>query len=190
MATVLGPNGVSINGVLLSSPPSSIGMRAAKYTTRQNPSQQSGSSYYNMWNAHSYFYDTTGFGSNFNKKASDTTIIVTGQCIGMDAYSYPYGGTALVLTHSDGTRYVRNIGSTYNHIGQGNHTVYWKACAAWTASDLGNKTGNFGISWEYGDYGGGGGHEPWEGCQNPSSSDGDSRTRPQGSTTAVDELKP
>lgn len=189
MATVLGPNGVTINGVLLNSPPSSIGMRAGKYTTRQNPGQQTSSSYYNMWNAHSYFYDTGGFGSKFNKKASDTTVIVTGQCIGMDAYSYPYGGTALVLTHSDGTRYVRNIGSTYNHVGQGNHTVYWKATMAWTASDLGNKTGDFNVSWEYG-ASSGSGNEPWEGNWNPSSADGDSRTRPQGSTTAVYELKP
>jgi len=190
MATVLGPNGITINGTLIDSPPTSIGVRASEYTTRQNPGRQSGSSYYNMWDTHSYFHDITNFGNRFNKKASDTTIIVTGLCIGMDAYSYPYGGTACVLTHSDNTRYVRNVGSTYNHVAQGNHTVYWKINCAWTGSELGNKTGDFRITWEYGDYGGGGNNEPWEGNWNPTTADGDSRVQQQGASTVVYELKP
>lgn len=176
MATVLTSAGVTINGTSLSSAAKSLTYATAVNSSRQGIGQQSGSSFNAMWNPVS-----------FSKKTSSSTILVQGQCIGMDAYSYPYGATAIRLRHSDGTDYRKYAGSQYTHNGDGAQTVYWKINVYFTGSDLGNKTGTFNVYWEYGDRNGGGGNKPWETQWNWNSNE-DGRAQQQGSTCTILEV--
>lgn len=180
MPVTLNASGVELNGVQISAPPAGLTYKAAEYSTRQSI----GTSPTTIWDASSYFLGSTGF----TKKSSTSKIIVQGQCIGLDAYSYPYGGTHIRLRHSDGTDYYKHIGSQYTHNGDGAQTVFWKVNCYFTAANLGNKTGNFTVHWGYNNGNGGSGDKPWESVWNFNSSD-DGRSRQQGSTTSVIEVE-
>ena len=128
--------------------------------------------------------------TNFNKKSSTSVIVVEGNTVGFDAYSYPYGGTMLRFRHSDGTYYRKTIGTLYVPSEEGNHTVMWGWTGCMTASDLGNKTGDFDVFWAHSasNIGGDTGHQPWNQQWNWNSNE-DSRAYQQGSHTAVYEIE-
>ena len=176
MPTKLTSTGIEINGVSQSTPAGSFTYSFSEYATRTAIGTQSGGSFATMWNPIA-----------FTKKTSSSKILVQGMCIGMDAYSYPYGATAIRLRHSDGTDYRKFIGSQYTHNGDGAQTVIWKVNCVWTGTELGSKTGVFNIYWDYGDASGSGGNKPWETYWNWNASD-DGRARQQGSTTTVMEV--
>lgn len=175
MAT-LTANGIIIGSSELTAPGKSFTYGYAENNVRQGIPAQSGSSNATMWNPIS-----------FTKKDANSTIIIHGQCIGMDAYSYPYGATNIRVRHSDGTDYRKYAGSQYTHNADGAQTVYWKVNVYFTAAELNNKTGNFNIYWEYGDRNGGGGNKPWETQWNWNSNE-DNRAQQQGSTCHVLEV--
>ena len=96
----------------------------------------------------------------------------------------------LRFRHSDGTYYRKTIGTLYVPSEEGNHTVMWWWTGCMTASDLGNKTGDFDVFWAHSasNIGGDTGHQPWNQQWNWNSNE-DSRAYQQGSHTAVYEIE-
>lgn len=175
MAT-LTANGIIIGSSEVTAPAKSFTYSYSEYSVRTSTGQQSGSSNFTIWTP-----------ITFTKKDANSVIIVQGQCIGMDAYSYPYGATNIRLRHSDGSDFRKYAGSQYTHNADGAQTVYWKINVYFTASDLGSRTGSFTVNWDYGDRNGGGGNKPWETWWNWNASD-DSRAFQQGSTCNILEV--
>ena len=181
MAITLTANGYRINnGTEITDSSGKVKtFNVGENSTRQSISQTSGT-IENMWECV----------TNFNKKSSTSVIVVEGNTVGFDAYSYPYGGTMLRFRHSDGTYYRKQIGSLYVPSEEGNHTVMWWWTGCMTASDLGNKTGDFDVFWAHSasNIGGDTGHQPWNQQWNWNSNE-DSRAYQQGSHTAVYEIE-
>ncbi len=181
MAITLTANGYRINsGTEITAQADKVKTyNVGENSTRQGINQTSGT-IMDMWECV----------TNFNKKSSTSQIVLEGNTVGMNAYSYPYGGTMLRFRHSDGTYYRKQIGSLYVPSEEGGNTVLWWWTALLTASELGNKTGDFDIFWSHSasNIGGDTGHQPWETYWNWNSNE-DARSYQQGSHTAVYEIE-
>lgn len=179
MAITLTSNGYIINsGAEVTGSTSKVKTyQRGENSVRQTIPDQSGSSKHMMWEA----------ATNFNKKSSSSLIVIEGQCVGMDEYSHPYGGTLCRVRHSDGTEYDKTVGSVYLPNSSGAHVILWHLTLAYTGSDLGDKTGDFDVFWGYG--GNTGGNRPWRQEWNWNHNE-DDRAQQQGSHTAIYEIEP
>lgn len=175
MSVSLTSTGLVLNSAAQDKASSSLTTNFTKYDVRTSTALTA-SAKVTLWNS-----------NTFTKKLTSSRILVQGLALGLDAWSYPYGGTWIRLRHSDGTDYTKYVGSQYTHNGDGAQTVIWKVNVLCSAADLGNKSGSFSVHWEYWGINNGSGDRPWESVWNWNSSD-DARARQQGSTTTVMEV--
>lgn len=180
MAITLTANGYQINsGTEVTASTAAVnGYERGQYSSPEAMSDDSGQALYVRWEPV----------SNFNKSSNTSTMIVEGLMVGMYEHSHPYGGTCIALRHSDGTVYQKHAGTTFLPSTSGNHTVLWMFTVAWTASDVGNKTGDFDVLVGY-HSNSGSGNKPWRGRWNWNGNE-DGRAHQQGSTIALTEVEP